>query len=104
MDLAGFPATEQKALLDAGRASCRELLASCRYRAELTEPVVNAIPTTDWEAAEASVLEIQNRLADPDLYQDPDRAAAVVAEHEAAKDAAARLMAEWERISTRLGG
>ena len=51
MDLAGFPATEQKALLDASRASCRELLASCRYRAELTEPVVNAIPTLDWETA-----------------------------------------------------
>ena len=58
----------------------------------------------DWEAAEAGVLEVQDRLADPDLYQDPDRAATVVAEHEAAKDAAARLMAEWERLSTRLGG
>ena len=44
----------------------------------------------DWEAAEAGVLEVQDRLADPDLYQDPDRAATVVAEHEAAKDAAAR--------------
>ena len=53
MDLAGFPATEQKALLAAGRASCRELLAACHNRAELTEPVVNAIPTVDWEAAEA---------------------------------------------------
>ena len=58
----------------------------------------------DWEAAEASVLEIQNRLADPDLYQDPDRAATVVAEHETAKDTAARLMAECERLITRLGG
>ena len=52
MDLAGFPATQQKALLDSGRASCRELLAACRTRAELTEPVVNAIPTVEWEAAE----------------------------------------------------
>ena len=58
----------------------------------------------DWEAAEASVLKVQDRLADPDLYQDPDRAATVVAEHETAKDTAARLMAEWERLSTRLGG
>jgi hypothetical protein len=57
-----------------------------------------------WEAAEATVLEVQNRLADPDLYQEPDRAAAVVAEHEAAKDTAARLMAEWEGLSARLGG
>ena len=53
MDLAGLPATEQKALLASGRASCRELLAACRTRAGLTEPVVNAIPTVDWEAAEA---------------------------------------------------
>ncbi|MBT5567453.1 MAG: amidase, partial [Acidimicrobiaceae bacterium] len=53
MDLAGFPAREQKALLAAGRASCRELLAACHNRAELTEPVVNAIPTVDWEAAAA---------------------------------------------------
>ena len=58
----------------------------------------------DWEAAEATVLEVQSRLADSDLYQDPDRAAAVVAEHEAAKDAAAALMADWERRSAQLGG
>ncbi len=56
----------------------------------------------EWEAAEAAVLEVQGRLADPDLYQDPDRAAAVVAEHEAAKDRAAGLMAEWERLSLQL--
>ena len=58
----------------------------------------------DWETAEAAVLEIQGRLADSDLYRDPDRAAAVVAEHEAAKDAAAALMADWERLSAQLGG
>ena len=57
----------------------------------------------DWEAAEATVLEVQDRLADTDLYRDPDRAAAVVAEHEAAKDAAAALMADWERLSAQLG-
>ena len=48
------------------------------------------------------MLEVQGRLADPDLYQDPDRAASVVAEHEAAKDRAADLMAEWERLSVQL--
>jgi len=50
------------------------------------------------------VLEVQSRLADSDLYRDPDRAAAVVAEHEVAKDAAAALMADWERLSAQLGG
>jgi len=52
MDLAALTATEQKALLDAGKASCRELLADCRTRAEMTEPVVNAIPTVHWDTAE----------------------------------------------------
>ncbi len=55
-----------------------------------------------WEAAEAAVVEVQERLADPNLYQDPDGAAAVVAEHEAAKDRAAELMAEWERLNLQL--
>ncbi len=53
MDLAALTATEQKALLEAGKASCRELLADCRTRAEMTEPVVNAIPTVHWDTAEA---------------------------------------------------
>ena len=52
MDLAALTATEQKLLLDAGKASCRELLADCRTRAEMTESVVNAIPTVHWETAE----------------------------------------------------
>jgi len=58
----------------------------------------------DWETAESAVLEVQGRLADSDLYRDPDRATAVVAEHEAAKDVAAALMADWERLSAQLGG
>ena len=48
------------------------------------------------------MVEVQERLADPDLYQDPDGAAAVVTEHETAKDRAAELMAEWERLSLQL--
>ena len=56
-----------------------------------------------WEAAEAEVAAIQERLADPDLYQDPERAAEVVAAHEAAKYLAAEAMATGERLSTDLG-
>ncbi len=58
----------------------------------------------DWEAAEEAVMEVQQRLADPDLYLDPEAATAAVAEHEKAKDRAAQLMAEWERLSAQLGG
>ena len=60
MDLAALTAVDQKALLDAGKASCRELLADCRTRAEMTEPVVNAIPTAHWDTAE----ELAQRLDD----------------------------------------
>ena len=58
----------------------------------------------DWEAAEAAVLVAQERLADPDLYRNPEDATAAVANHEQAKDRAADLMSEWERLSLQLGG
>lgn len=54
----------------------------------------------DWEAAEAAVAKAQKQLADPDLYQDPEWAAEVVAEHNAAKDRATEAMASWEKLST----
>ncbi len=55
-----------------------------------------------WEKAEAEVADHQRTLGEPDLYTDPDRVQDVVAQHEAAKDKAANLMAEWERVSSRL--
>jgi len=66
MDLAGLTATEQKVLLDTGKASCRELLADCRTRAEMTEPVVNAIPTVHWDTAERLASRLDN---DPTLLE-----------------------------------
>ncbi len=57
----------------------------------------------DWEAAEAAVVTAQKRLADPDLYKVPEEAAAAAAEHEEAKDRAASLMSEWDRLNSRLG-
>jgi ATP-binding cassette subfamily F protein 3 len=53
-------------------------------------------------AAEAEVAELTRRLADPDLYADPDAVAAAVAAHGTAKDAAAELMRRWEDLGTRL--
>ena len=52
----------------------------------------------DWEEAEAELADLQTRLGDPDLYRDPETAASVVAEHEAAKDRAAESMATWENL------
>ena len=50
------------------------------------------------------MLVAQGRLADPDLYRNPEGATAAVADHEQAKDRAADLMSEWERLSLQLGG
>jgi ATP-binding cassette subfamily F protein 3 len=55
-----------------------------------------------WEQAEARVVQLQTALADPAIYADPARVGALVAEHEAAKDDAARLMNEWERLTLAL--
>ena len=58
---------------------------------------------TQWERAEARVVELHTLLADPDLYQDRDRLDALVREHDESKDQASELMAEWERLSLELG-
>ena len=52
-----------------------------------------------WERAEAKVVELQERMAAPDVYEDPERIRALVAEHDAAKDQAADLMTRWETLS-----
>ncbi|MFN3220213.1 MAG: ABC-F family ATP-binding cassette domain-containing protein [Acidimicrobiales bacterium] len=52
-----------------------------------------------WEKAEAKVAELSARLGDPAIYADADKVKALVAEHEAAKDEAAELMEQWERLS-----
>ncbi|MGA0829988.1 MAG: hypothetical protein ACO3RG_00960, partial [Nitriliruptoraceae bacterium] len=53
-------------------------------------------------AAESEVAELTRRLADPDLYADPDAVAVAVAAHGVAKDAAAGLMRRWEELGTAL--
>ena len=55
-----------------------------------------------WEKAEANVTEIQNQLADPAVYNDNDKVKQLVADLDAAKDAAAQLMAEWEAATLSL--
>ncbi|MFV2039581.1 MAG: ABC-F family ATP-binding cassette domain-containing protein, partial [Acidimicrobiales bacterium] len=55
-----------------------------------------------WERAEARVVGLQQQLADPDIYGNPEKVSQLVNEHDAAKDAAAALMANWERLSSEL--
>ena len=46
--------------------------------------------------AEADVAELTRALADPAVYDDPDKARDLAVAHGEAKDRAARLMADWE--------
>ena len=55
-----------------------------------------------WEKAEATVVELQERLADPALYDDADALQAAVSQHDRAKDRAADLMARWEDLTLRV--
>ncbi len=55
-----------------------------------------------WERAEAKVADLQAQLADPAIYEDNDRVKELVGDHEAAKDTAANLMAEWEQATLAL--
>lgn len=55
-----------------------------------------------WEKAEAEVAELTTVLADPAVYDDSERVKSLVRELDAAKDRAAALMAEWEAASTAL--
>ena len=55
-----------------------------------------------WEKAEAEVAELQAKLADPAVYEDNDKVKEIVAAHEAAKDTAADLMAQWEAATLAL--
>ncbi|NNE73858.1 MAG: ABC-F family ATP-binding cassette domain-containing protein [Acidimicrobiales bacterium] len=55
-----------------------------------------------WEKAEAEVARLQAVLADPTTYDNADLMQATVAEHDEAKEKAANLMSEWERLSEKL--
>jgi ATP-binding cassette, subfamily F, member 3 len=52
--------------------------------------------------AEAEVADLTRQLADPAVYDDNDRVRDLVRRHEAAKDRAAALFAEWEQLATDL--
>ncbi|MGH3664936.1 MAG: ABC-F family ATP-binding cassette domain-containing protein [Egibacteraceae bacterium] len=57
----------------------------------------------DLVAIESRAAELTRTLADPAVYDDGgDRVGGLLAEHNAAKDRAAELFAEWERLSERL--
>ena len=56
----------------------------------------------NWEKAEVCLLEIKEKLNDPDLFKNPKEAESLAAEHEAAKDNASDLMRLWESLEEEL--
>ena len=55
-----------------------------------------------WETAEAKVAELQAALGNPDIYADADKLTELTTALDAAKDAAVRLMTDWEQAASRL--
>ena len=55
-----------------------------------------------WEKAEAHLLEIKEKLNDPELFKNPKEAEALVIEQETARDNASELMHLWESLEEKL--
>ena len=55
-----------------------------------------------WEKAEAHLLEIKEKLNDPELFKNPKEAEALVIEQETAQDNASELMRLWESLEEKL--
>ena len=55
-----------------------------------------------WEKAEVHLLEIKEKLNDPELFKDPKEAEALVIEQETARDNASELMRLWESLEEEL--
>lgn len=62
-DLCRWRATDQRAALDRGELSARELLAETRRRYDRVNGTINAVVTTDWDAAEQVAAESDRRRA-----------------------------------------
>ncbi len=56
----------------------------------------------DLGKVEAEIAELNRQLADPDLYSDGERVKTLVAQHGAAKDRSAALLARWEEALVEL--
>ncbi len=70
---------------------------NARHRA--TRDLKRAVDRLERELGEveAEIAELNRTMADPDLYSDGERVKALVAQHGAAKDRSAALLARWEQ-------
>ena len=56
----------------------------------------------DWEKAEAKVVALYAKLADPTVYDDGAQVALLAKQVDSAKDLAAKLSARWEELASKL--
>ena len=55
-------------------------------------------------STEASIAEFNRQLADPAVYDDPEKVKGLAEEFGRAKDRASQLMDDWERSQAELDG
>jgi len=89
----------------AGNARSERRRAAARRR-EAAGDLLSRITGLEREcaSAHAEVADLQNRLADPELYSRHEEVRAVVSAHEAAVERAATLLARWEAAVEALEG
>ena len=94
------PATPGRAKPDRKRREADQRTARPHNTRELRKEL-NKVEKA-WERAEARVVELQEQMAAPEVYEDAERIRALVAEHDSAKDEAADLMTRWETLSVEI--
>ena len=89
-DGASGPGTTAAGRAERRRAGARSRSATSGLRRRVAEL------ERAWEAADAEVSELHQRLSDPAIYDRPEEVHALASAHEAAADRAASLLAKWE--------
>jgi Tfp pilus assembly protein PilX len=84
-----------------GKREVRRTAAERRQdRSRATKPAKAAVRDAERavEKADRKVERLATELADPDLYDQPERVATLAKEHDAAVVKARKAIAEWERL------
>jgi ATP-binding cassette, subfamily F, member 3 len=98
------PTTGSGRRVDGRKAVKRDEAQQRQARSQATRDLRKKVDRLEKQVgrAEQAVAELQRKLADPASYDDPEAMQALVADHEAAKDAAARTMGQWEAAMVEL--
>jgi ATP-binding cassette subfamily F protein 3 len=97
----GRPTPRSMASPGPGKREVRRTAAERRQdRSRATKPAKAAVRDAERavEKADRKVERLATELADPDLYDQPERVATLAKEHDAAVVKARKAIAEWERL------